>query len=306
MALDEQRQRDMRIARKYGEYGDVYEADDELYGLLGMDLNTYFTLGPNPWASVEIVPHFSSDMFAVRRLEKLIEKRGLLEEYGQLLNAVGANMQSATVEQRCQALVDVPYTIPPPPPDPVVEMPPAAPPIAVPPDPVLVLPATLEEKPTEVEPKRDLPQLPDEWWLTYLPNEEVPVIFKDDNGEIERIEAIWASDNLFEIRQEPLRVNGVSVDDVIEVRWEEGDLTPIFDRLNEKSQFGTIRVNVKKLSGKSRRSLVEYLGRSIASHRVDGAVMVVSYYDYEAIAKLNFRGLDWEFADEKPGVFPDY
>ena len=60
MSLDEQRQRDLKIAQKYGEYGDVYEADGELYGLIGMDLNTYFTLGPNPWASVEIVPHFSS------------------------------------------------------------------------------------------------------------------------------------------------------------------------------------------------------------------------------------------------------
>jgi hypothetical protein len=176
------------------------------------------------------------------------------------------------------------------------------------PDPVLASPALPEEieKSTELAPKRDLPQLPDDWWLTYLPGEKVPVIFNDTSGEIERVEAIWAGDNLFEIRQVPLHVNGVSLDDVIEVKWEEGDITPIFDRVNEKSQFGTIRVDVKKLSGKGRRSLVEYLGRSIASHRVDGAAMVISYHAYDVIAKLNFRGLDWEFADEKPGVQPDY
>ena len=157
------------------------------------------------------------------------------------------------------------------------------------------------------EPKRALTQLPDEWWLTYLPDESVAVIFQDKNVEIERVEAIWAGeDNLFEIQQVPLRVNGVSLDDVIEVRWEEGDITPIFDRVNEKSQFGTIRVNVKNLSGKARRSLVEYLGRSISDHRTDGGVMVIAYYDYDPIAKLDYRGLDWEFADEKPDVLPDY
>lgn len=159
--------------------------------------------------------------------------------------------------------------------------------------------------PAEVEPKRELPQLPDDWWLTYLPDDKVPVIFQDKNGEIEKVEATWAGeDNLFEITQVPLRVNGVSLDDTIEVRWEESDLTPIFERVNEKGEFGTIRVDVKKLSGKARRSLVESLGRAIARHRIDGGLMVVSYYDYEAIATLDYRGLDWEFADEKPDVQP--
>ena len=45
VALDELRQRDWKIASKFGEYGDVYEVEGELYGLIGMDLRTYFTLG---------------------------------------------------------------------------------------------------------------------------------------------------------------------------------------------------------------------------------------------------------------------
>ncbi|HSS20883.1 MAG TPA: DUF4265 domain-containing protein [Pyrinomonadaceae bacterium] len=99
--------------------------------------------------------------------------------------------------------------------------------------------------------ERERPQLPDDWWLTFTRDDRVPVIFQDKNGEVERIEATGAfEDNLFELKQTPLRVDGISYYDCIEVKWENGDLTPIFDRVNEKGGYGTVRVQAGKLSQK--------------------------------------------------------
>ncbi|MDX6383691.1 MAG: hypothetical protein QOK48_1264 [Blastocatellia bacterium] len=303
MPLTEQRQLEMKIAQKFGEYGDVYETGGEVYGLKGMDLRTYFTLGPNPWASIETIPGYFSDEFETRRMEMLLEKGGYLDEYHQALNATGVTLKEATLEQRCNALLEVRYTIPPPVEEPLptkrvskkrkVE---ATPEPAETPH----VPDREFETVSEVKERRALGELPDDWWLTYLPDERVLVTFIDMNGEIEKIEATWAYEgNLFKMRQTPLRVNGVSFYDYIEVRWENGDLTPIFERVYKKDGYGTIRINVKGLSRKARGTLIDYLGYSMDHHRSDGDWMVVSYWNDDLIPKLDYRGLDWEVADER-------
>lgn len=303
MPLTELRQLEMKIAQKFGEYGDVYDTDGEAYGLKGMDLRTYFTLGPNPWASIETIPRYFSDEFETRRMELLVEKSEYWDEYQQILNAAGVTLKEATLEQRCNALLKVRYTIPPPVDEPLpkervskkrmVETVPE--PAAEPP------PAQDQEIETvpEVEELRVLAELPDDWWLTYLPDESVLITFVDKNGEIERIEATWAYEgNLFKLRQTPLRVNNVSFYDYIEVRWEGGDLTPIFERVHKKDGYGTIRINLKGLGGKARTTLIDRLGYSISLPRFDGDVLVVSYWNDDLVAKLEDRDLDWEVADE--------
>src|SRR2546423_15231982 len=100
MAIDGKRELDRQIAEKYGEYGEVYEVDDELYGIVGMDVRTYFTIGFASSPMIEIIPHYCTDMFEALRLEKLIEKQGLLAEYISGLFAQGGDRKSATAEQR--------------------------------------------------------------------------------------------------------------------------------------------------------------------------------------------------------------
>lgn len=302
---------EMEIARKFGEYGDVYETNGEAFALIGMDLRTYFTLGPNPWASIAIVPRYFTDEFETRRMEKLLEKSDQWADYHQILKAAGVTLKEATLEQRCNALLEVRYTIPPPVYEPLPEE--RIPKKRLPQKPVVeivqkpapdVPPAQVKEVETVPKAKeiRALRELPDDWWLTYLHDERVPVTFVDKNGEIERIEATWAYEgNLFKLRQTPLRVNDVSFYDYIEVRWEPGDLTPIFERVHGKDGYGTIRIKVKGLSRKARRTLIDSLGYSISNQRFDGDLMVVSYWNEDLVPELDARGLDWELADEYAG-----
>lgn len=306
MALDELRQRDWKIASKFGEYGDVYEVEGELYGLIGMDLRTYFTLGPNPWASVETIPHYSSNPFEVRRMEKLIEKSGQLEEYVQLLVGAGADLQMATIEQRCQALLEAPYTIPPPPPEPITDQPYSFEIVDAVYERIVISSSTdtiVEAevaKPAEVEPTRELPYPPDDWWSFYVLGEKIAVTFVDKNGEIEKVDAVYENEaNLFSVRQTPLRIDGVSYYDTIEVRWEDGELTPIFERIHEKEGYGTIRVDLKKGSRKRRKNLIGRL--DIELPRYDGDILVFTYWGYKyssLVWELNRSELHWEFADE--------
>lgn len=306
MSLDEARQRDMKIARKYGKYRDLYEVDGELYGTVGSDLATYFAIGPAYELTIEQVPHFSFDKFAVRWVEKLITRSGQWEEYVQILEAAGASLKDATIEQRCEAVLELPYSPPPPPEEPIVEEPPVTPVFEAEPEDVSASAEAEVQKPAEAEQTHERAELPDDWWLTYVDGEHVPVIFEDKNGEVEKVEAIYRpADNLFKLMQTPLRVNGVSLYDYVEVRWEQGDLTPIFVRLDERDGYGTVRVNVKMLSRKARRILMDSLYSEMVGPRFDDGTLVFTYWGYhyhEVVYNLDRQGLDWEFADEfRPG-----
>ena len=188
-------------------------------------------------------------------MEKLIEKSGQLEEYVQLLVGAGADLQMATIEQRCQALLEVSPTpdFPPPPPEPITINPTVLRSVDAVYERIVISSSTdtiVEaevEKPAEVEPTRELPYPPDDWWSFYVLGEKIAVTFVDKNGEIEKVDAVYENEaNLFSVRQTPLRIDGVSYYDTIEVRWEDGELTPIFERIHEKEGYGTIRVDQKR------------------------------------------------------------
>lgn len=108
MPLTELRQLEMKIAQKFGEYGDVYDTDGEAYGLKGMDLRTYFTLGPNPWAWIETIPRYFSDEFETRRMEMLLEKSEYWDEYHQILNAAGVTLKGGTLIDRLGYSISLP------------------------------------------------------------------------------------------------------------------------------------------------------------------------------------------------------
>ncbi|MCU1266470.1 MAG: hypothetical protein JWM21_2788 [Acidobacteria bacterium] len=300
MAIDKQRELDKQLAQKYGGFIDIWEPGGELVGLVGMDLRTYFAIGPLSSVYPEIIPHYTSDMFETLCLEKLVGRQGQREEYINVLNAEGGDLKTANAEQRCRALLKLGYR-PPMPSEAPFFPPPLAEPVAVVkealPQPELE-PAPAPEP--EVEPGPDAPQLPDDWWLKYAPDEHVPMAFQDIKGGTETIDVRWAwQDNLFEIVQTPLRVNGLSLGDYIEARWEEGDVTPLFARIHSKEEYGTIRVNVQKLRPKLRQHLIKSLVGLIGSYRLDGDVLALTYRgESEDVTEvLDHEDVDWEFAD---------
>ena len=311
MTIDGMRELDKQIAEKYGEYGEVYEVDDELYGIVGMDVRTYFTIGHAFSPVIEIIPHYCTDMFEALRLEKLIEKQELLEEYISALIAEGGERKSATAEQRCRAALKVPYVAFPAPPQ--EETLPPAPQVPAPlieledseetlktEEEVVETTEAVEESVATPEAEEDAPQLPEDWWLTYGWGERVPLVFYDDKGQlIETIEAVWEQDNIFGIYQAPLRIDGVSLDDSVEVRWEEGDLTPIFVRVKEKFGYKTIRADVSSLKKRDRSSLMNSLFYNIYNLRLVGDVLVITYRDDPGwiVEELINWGIPWKFTD---------
>jgi hypothetical protein len=296
MIIDEKRELDKHVAEKYGEYGEVYKVGGELYGMVGMDLRTHFTLGPASSPAIEIIPHYSTDMFEALRVEKLIQKQGLSDEYIRALIVEGGDLATATTEQRCRAALMVPYVKP--------SLSPLADTRRWPTQtPQQVTEQESSEKsaePPEVVPAA--PQLPDDWWLTYYIDEHVPIVFYDGAGKVETVEATWAKDNIFRIEQTPLRVDGVSLWDCVEVRWEAGDLTPIFVRVKEKSGYRTIRADVQGLGKKDKAHVEESLLGRVADYRLgeDDLVLTYDYNSPDAIVDLlNGWNIPWEFADKE-------
>ena len=280
MAIGETRGLDKQVAEKYSEYSDIYEVDHELYGIVGMDLCSYFSFGFALMPSIEKIPHYSTDMFEALRLEKLIEKQGLLEEYLRALTAEGCERKTATAEQRCRAALKVPYVkFPAPPPDDTPHAEPQAPAPLIEQE-VSEEPPKAEEDSVETpEAEEAAPQLPDDWWLTYYLGECVPLVFHDAEGQIiETVEAIWDRDNIFSIDQTPLKVDGVALGDLVEVRWEEGDLTPIFVRVKENFGFKKIKVDLSMLEAKSQSRFVQSLRDTVYDFRLDEKVLIITYY----------------------------
>jgi hypothetical protein len=162
---------------------------------------------------------------------------------------------------------------------------------------------TLEAKEDSVETpeaEEDAPQLPDDWWLTYYLGERVPLVFHDAKGQqVETVEAIWERDNIFGIQQTPLRVDGVSLDDSVEVRWEEGDLTPIFVRVKENFGYKTIRADVSSLKARSKSLFVESLRFHVCDTRLAQDVLVITYRDDPSwiVEELVGWNIPWKFTD---------
>lgn len=142
--------------------------------------------------------------------------------------------------------------------------------------------------------------LPDDWWLTYCLGEHVQLVFHDAEGQIvETVEATWERDNIFCIQQTPLKIDGVSLEDAVEVRWEAGDLTPIFVRVKEKSSCKKIRVDLSMLNAKSQRHFVEALRDKVFDYRLGDNVLVITYYDDPDWTLELLAGWDvsWEFIE---------
>jgi len=118
---------------------------------------------------------------------------------------------------------------------------------------------------------------PDEWWAESYSKGNVCVNFHDIYGKIEAIPATWVEDNIFELDATPLLVNGVSIEDVVEVEWKRGEATPYFVRVKEKSPYRTVRVELRPSEANNPR-LREFVRRYCPNHRIEGGILAFSVF----------------------------
>lgn len=71
---------------------------------------------------------------------------------------------------------------------------------------------------------------PEEWFAAVADGRRQRVAFRDNNGDTEFVKAVWIEENIFGLRQLPLLVDGVCVDDDVEVEWREGSIEPHYLR----------------------------------------------------------------------------
>ena len=84
-------------------------------------------------------------------------------------------------------------------------------------------------------PEDSQPTPPDEWFIQSYAKDDVRVNFYDVHGQVEAISAFWREGNVFWLDETPLLVDGVSMEDVVEVEWRENEITPYFVQVTEKS-----------------------------------------------------------------------
>jgi hypothetical protein len=138
------------------------------------------------------------------------------------------------------------------------------------------------------EPEESRSRPPDEWWTDSYAKGNVRVNFYDIYGKIESIAATWSEDDIFEFEldETPLLVNGVSIGDIVEVEWRLGEVTPYFVRVNEKSPYRTVRVELNKSDADNPR-LKEFLRNSTSSPRIEGDVLAFSVFEDTNEVKAN-------------------
>lgn len=129
---------------------------------------------------------------------------------------------------------------------------------------------------------------PESWFAAAAGGATQYVAFSDTRGETEFVCAEWEEENVFRVLQHPLRVDGVSRGDLVEVRWEVDDPTPRFNGVRERSGCRTVRVLASDaqlktfLSRLDKFRLLHYLG---AYRHEDGVfIFCISPEELEAFA----------------------
>ena len=92
---------------------------------------------------------------------------------------------------------------------------------------------------------------PEEWFAAVAGGRAQRVAFRDVNGDAEFVRAEWLEENLFELKEPPLLVDGVSVLDGVEVEWRVGDVERHFlRRVEDDWNLRTIRTRASPKEAK--------------------------------------------------------
>ena len=238
---------------------------------------------------------------SVNRIEQHIKSKGLLREYEIAFVRLGYDSRTAPAQLRSRiALSTLPYTglrLS----ESVEQETPSMPMPTNAPAPAPRAPILLSS--SSLEPPEDPTSVPPEKWFAYLAfghQQEVAFPCADDRVELVRVE--WMRERLFRVDQVPLLVNGVSLYDLVEVEWQEGDLIPRFKRVAESCGHRTIRAVVNDSNVKKRiRRFAEVNVSDPKRYRFENAVLAftIAESELDEIAKewLGYLPLSWMYTD---------
>ena len=147
---------------------------------------------------------------------------------------------------------------------------------------------------------------PEAWFAAVAEGRAQRVAFRDVNGDTEFVRAEWIEENIFELKESPLLVDGVSIWDYVEVEWREGGVDPHFARLTEGG-WGcrTIRSRATPAEVKEFLRVCEHAHvRCFEPHRYERGVFVTAVHP-DAIQ--DYREFDEDVTCILPGewVFTD-
>ena len=170
-------------------------------------------------------------------IEDDLRAKGLIRQYEIALLRLGFDSRTASDELRSRvALATLPYPRPRSDEAGEEEEAPATPRLS---DSPIALPASALER--SYDPK----SVSLEKWFAYVAFGNRPeVAFPSIDDQVELVTVEWMRESLFRVEQVPLLVNGVSLYDLIEVEWQEGNVIPRFHRVAERSGHRTIRAVV--------------------------------------------------------------
>lgn len=142
---------------------------------------------------------------------------------------------------------------------------------------------------------------PEEWFAAVADAAPQFVAFRDINGETELVAAEWLKENVFDILEIPLPVNGVSRWDEVEAEWGADDPTPRFARVRKRSglrtRYGRVRASEREVEEIFRN--VEALNDELAfpntrfidgGHRYGRGVFVFGLSEFTL---RDLTGYDW-------------
>jgi hypothetical protein len=144
---------------------------------------------------------------------------------------------------------------------------------------------------------------PPEKWRAYLAfGHQQEVAFPFGGDQVELITVKWQMERLFRVEQVPLLVNDISLYDLVEAEWHDGDLVPHFKRVVEKSGYRTIRAVVTDSEGEaSVRHFAKLNTADRKRYRYEKEVLAftTSESELDKIAKewLSYLPVSWVYTD---------
>lgn len=148
---------------------------------------------------------------------------------------------------------------------------------------------------------------PGEWFAAVAAGRRQRVAFRDINGDTEFVKAEWVEENIFKLKESPLLVDGVSIDDYVEAEWREGSIDPHFVCLFPDYGWGgrTIRSRASAEEVKKFLQVCERSGiRCFEPHRYERGIFITAVHP-DAIRY--FQEIDRDLRYILPGewVFTD-
>jgi hypothetical protein len=148
---------------------------------------------------------------------------------------------------------------------------------------------------------------PERWFAAVADGRPQRVAFRDINGDAELVRAEWSEENIFELKESPLLVDGVAIYDFVEVEWRDGSIEPHFLRCVPEYSWGcrAIRTRVSEKEVKKFLRVCDEINiRSFEGARYERGIFVtairpdaIQYYRELDMDVLYLLPGEWFFTD---------